>query len=408
MKTPDRNISSIETIRTGKIFMPVLAGLMAFTSLSTDIYLPAMPTMEADLRGSIELTITGFLIGFAAAQIIWGPISDKYGRKLPLILGIVLFIIGSIGCALSNSMIAIVTWRVIQAFGACTGPMIARAMVRDVYEKTEAARKLSGLMILMAVAPIVGPLLGGQILKFTSWHYIFWLLAIIGFIMLIFVCFLPETIHQQHRSERSIIQAFANYKILFSNKKFMQYTLCITFFYITVYAFVAGSPAVYIKYFKVPEEFYGWLFAFNVIGLVGFSLLNRRFVKIFTLDHILRTASIVAMLSGIILMIMVWLGYGGLPAVVLGVFFFFSMNGFIAACTTAAALDSVPQMAGSASALLGSMQYGSGVISTLLLTLFGNGTPWTMSWIIALFATLAALMMKPWKWNINKISRQMV
>lgn len=139
MKTSDNNIPATQTARTSKIFMPVLAGLMAFTSLSTDIYLPAMPTMEADLNGNIELTITGFLIGFALAQIIWGPISDKYGRKLPLILGVVLFIIGSIGCALSNTMTAMVTWRVIQAFGACTGPMIARAMVRDVYEKTEAA-----------------------------------------------------------------------------------------------------------------------------------------------------------------------------------------------------------------------------------------------------------------------------
>lgn len=219
---------------------------------------------------------------------------------------------------------------------------------------------------------------------------------------------LPETMHQQHRSEKSIMQAFTNYKVLFSNKKFMQYTLCLTFFYIAAYAFIAGSPAVYITYFKVSEEYYGWLFAINVAGLVGFSLLNRRFVKIFNLDHILRTATIIAMLSGITLMILGKLGYGGLPAVVTGIFFFFSMNGFIAACTTAAALDGVPQMAGSASALLGSMQYGSGVISTLLLTLFGNGTPWTMSWIIALFATLAALMMTPWKWSASKVSRQIV
>lgn len=394
--------SSVEKIKIGKIFMPVLASLMAFTSLSTDIYLPAMPTMEADLRGSVELTITGFLIGFAFAQIIWGPISDRYGRKLPLILGVIIFIIGSVGCALSNSMVTIVFWRVIQAFGACTGPMIARAMVRDVYAKTEAARKLSGLMILMAVAPIIGPLLGGQILKFATWHYIFWLLAIIGLVMLVFVFFLPETMSQQNRSNKSIVHAFTNYKTLFSNKKFMQYTLCLTFFYIAAYAFIAGSPNVYIKYFGVPEEYYGWLFAINVVGLIGFSLLNRKFVKIYSLDSILRVATIISMISGISLMFMEMFNYGGLPVVVIGVFFFFSMNGFIAACTTAAALDGVPQIAGSASALLGSMQYGSGIISTLLLTLFGTGTPWTMSWIIALFATLAALMMQPWKWNYNK------
>lgn len=403
MKIIDQNIPVTESIDPGRIFIPVLAGLMAFTSLSTDIYLPAMPTMEVDLKGSIELTVTGFLIGFAVAQILWGPVSDKYGRKLPLILGVILFIIGSVGCALSNTMTAMVFWRVIQAFGACTGPMLARAMVRDVYEKTEAARKLSGLMILMAIAPIIGPLLGGQILKFATWHYIFWLLAIIGFIMLVLITLLPETLNQQYRPEQSVLRAFSNYKTLFKSKKFMQYTLCLTFFYMAAYAFIAGSPAVYINYFRVPEELYGWLFALNVIGLIGFSFLNRRLVKVFHLDYILRIATFVSMVSGIALVMMVKLSFGGLAAVVTGVFFFFSMNGFIAACTTAAALDGVPQIAGSAAALLGSMQYGSGVVSTLLLTLFGNKTPWTMSWVIAVFATLAAWMMRPWKWSNNKM-----
>ncbi len=383
----------------GKMFIPTLAGLMAFTSLSTDIYLPAMPTIEHDLHGNIELTVTGFLVGFALAQIIWGPISDKYGRKLPLLIGIVLFIIGSAGCALSNTMFTMVFWRVIQALGACTGPMIARAMVRDVYDKTEAARKLSGLMILMAIAPIVGPLLGGQILKFTSWYYIFWLLTVIGLFMLILVFFLPETFKPEYRSAQSINATFSNYRKLLANKKFMKYTLCLTFFYMAAYGFIAGSPSVYINYFKVPSESYGWLFAVNVVGLIGFSFLNRTLIKKYNLDAILKGATMVAMLSGLSLLTIILLGWGNLYAVMAGVFFFFSMNGFMAACTTATALDDVPEMAGSASALLGSMQYGSGIISTLLLTFFGNSTPLTMAWIIALFATLAAVTMKPWKWS---------
>lgn len=397
-----------KNISPGKLFIPTLAGLMAFTSLSTDIYLPAMPSMENELHGNIELTVTGFLIGFALAQIVWGPISDKFGRKLPLILGTILFVIGSIGCAISTSMATIVIWRVIQAFGACTGPMIARAMVRDVYAKTEAARKLSGLMILMAIAPIVGPLLGGQILKFANWHYIFWLLAVIGIIMLGFVLLLPETLPKNSRSEKSTFQAFKNYQVLLSNKKFMQYTLCLTFFYMAAYGFIAGSPGVYIKYFKIQEQYYGWLFAVNVIGLIGFSFLNRRLVGIYSLDYILRFSTVVSMISGMILLIMVIFNQGGLIAVVAGVFFFFSMNGFIAACTTAAALDGVPKMAGSASALLGSMQYGSGIVSTLLLALFGNETALTMCWIIALFSTLAALMMKPWKVGANKFLNKQI
>lgn len=384
-------------MKPGKSFIPILAVLMAFTSLSTDIYLPAMPAMQRDLHGNIELTITGFLIGFALAQIIWGPLSDMYGRKTPLAIGLVFFIIGSVGCAMSHTMIAMVSWRVIQAFGACTGPMLARAMVRDVYEQKDSARMLSGLMILMAVAPIIGPLLGGQILRFTSWHTIFWLLALIGILMFAAQFLLPETLKAEYRSEASVREAFSKYKLLLGNRTYMRYTLCLAFFYVAAYAYIAGSPAIYITYFKVAPQYYGYLFAVNVLGLIGFSFLNRKLITLYSLDTILRMATTVSMLSAIILAALAWLGLGGLPAVVIGIFFFFSMNGFIAACATAAALDGVPQMAGAASALLGSLQYGSGILSTLLLSIFGNETPVTMCILIAIFASVAALMMKPWK-----------
>lgn len=169
------------------------------------------------------------------------------------------------------------------------------------------------------------------------------------------------------------------------------------FFYVAAYAYIAGSPAIYITYFKVAPQYYGYLFAVNVLGLIGFSFLNRKLITLYSLDTILRMATTVSMLSAIILAALAWLGLGGLPAVVIGIFFFFSMNGFIAACATAAALDGVPQMAGAASALLGSLQYGSGILSTLLLSIFGNETPVTMCILIAIFASVAALMMKPWK-----------
>lgn len=145
----------------GAAFLTILGALMAFTSLSTDIYLPAMPQMTEELNGNAELTITGFLIGFAIAQLIWGPISDSIGRKRPLFIGLVLFALGSVGCALSTSIQQIVFWRLFQAVGACVGPMLGRAMIRDLFSHVEAAEKLSTLTIIMAIAPIVGPLLGG-------------------------------------------------------------------------------------------------------------------------------------------------------------------------------------------------------------------------------------------------------
>ena len=377
---------------TGLSLVLILSALMAITSLSTDIYLPAMPVMATDLQGDAELTITGFLIGFCIAQLVWGPVSDHFGRRLPLFIGMVLFIAGSVGCALSTDIVQIVFWRVFQALGACTGPMLARAMIRDLFSRTRAAQMLSTLMIIMAVAPIAGPLIGGQMIKVTSWHTIFWLLAIIGVLMLGSLFWLEETLPTEKRVKASLSGAFANYAILLRNASFMRFTLCLTFYYVAAYAFITGSPFVYIRYFGVDPQHYGWLFAVNIIGLMAVSVVNRRLVHRYPLESLLRFAVFAATLAAVILAAATGFGFGGIGLIVVAVFVFFSMNGIIAATSTACALDAVPNVAGSASALMGSLQYGSGIISSLLLALLSDGTPWTMGWIMAVFTLASAGM----------------
>jgi drug resistance transporter, Bcr/CflA subfamily len=382
--------SSVKT--TGLLFIMILSALMAFTSLSTDIYLPAMPVMAKELRGDAELTITGFLIGFCLAQLIWGPISDHFGRRPPLIIGMVLFIIGSAGCALSTDITHIVFWRVFQALGACTGPMLARAMIRDLFSRTRAAQMLSTLTIVMAIAPIVGPLLGGQMIKFASWHAIFWLLTAIGVFMLLSLYWLPETLPLERRISSSIGGAFRTYFQLLSNVNFMKFTLCLTFYYVAVYAFIAGSPFVYITYFHIDPQHYGWLFAVNIVGVMGLSAVNRRLVQRYPLETLLKGAVMIAAIASLVLAVATKLNVGGIALIALAIFILFSMNGIIAATATAAALDAVPNAAGSASALIGSLQYGSGIISSLLLAMFSDGTPWTMGWIITLFTLASSLL----------------
>lgn len=377
---------------TGLSFILILSALMAFTSLSTDIYLPAMPLMAKDLHGDAELTITGFLIGFCIAQLIWGPISDHFGRRLPLFAGMALFIVGSVGCALSEDIGQIVFWRVFQALGACTGPMLGRAMIRDLFSRTRAAQMLSTLMVIMAIAPIAGPLLGGQMIKITSWHSIFWLLAVIGVVMLASLFWLPETLPAEKRVKASLGSAFRNYILLLTNTQYMRFTLCLTFYYIAAYAFITGSPFVYITYFGVDPQHYGWLFAVNIVGLMAVSMVNRRLVHIYPLEVLLKRAVTVAALAALVLAIGVKMHTGGVILIVVTVFIFFSMNGVIAATSAAAALDAVPGVAGSASAMMGSLQYGSGIVSSLLLALMSDGTPWTMAWIIALFTVVSALI----------------
>lgn len=378
---------------SGVFFIVILGALMAFTSLSTDIYLPAMPMMAAQLKGNVELTITGFLIGFSFAQLVWGPISDRIGRRIPLFIGMVLFVIGSVGCALSTDMPQIVFWRVFQAFGACTGPMLARAMIRDLYARTRAAQMLSTLVIISAIAPVIGPLLGGQIVTVASWRMVFWLLVVMGAAMFIALWWLPETLPAEKRLTTPIFSAFGNYSSLLKNREFMRYTLCVSFFYVAAYAFIAGSPFVYISYYHVDPQHYGWLFAVNIVGVMALSSVNRRLVQRHPLHTLLRVAACVAALATVVLALSVKMHVGGMVMMVLTIFIFFSMNGIVAAASTAAALDTVPgNMVGSASALIGSLQYGSGIVSSLLLSVFSDGTPWAMAWIMMAFTLLCFVM----------------
>lgn len=393
MSRTDHSTPNKRAATSGIFFIVILGALMAFTSLSTDIYLPAMPMMAAELQGNVELTITGFLIGFSFAQLIWGPISDRVGRRIPLFIGMVLFVIGSAGCALSSDMPQIVFWRVFQAFGACTGPMLARAMIRDLYARTRAAQMLSTLVIISAIAPVVGPLLGGQIVTIASWRAVFWLLVVMGAAMFFALWWLPETLPGEKRLTTPISSAFGNYASLLKNREFMRYTLCVSFFYVAAYAFIAGSPFVYISYYHVDPQHYGWLFAVNIIGVMALSSVNRRLVQRHPLHTLLRVAAFVAALATVLLALSVKTHIGGMVAMVLTIFIFFSMNGIVAAASTAAALDTVPSnLAGSASALIGSLQYGSGIVSSLLLSVFSDGTPWAMAWIMMAFTLLCFVM----------------
>lgn len=392
MRTREQCLPAAAASQTGLSFILILSGLMAFTSLSTDIYLPAMPTMAGDLNGNVELTVTGFLVGFAIAQLIWGPISDHLGRRTPLFIGMVLFIIGSAGCALSTDITQIVFWRVFQALGACTGPMLARAMIRDLFARTRAAQMLSTLVLVMAIAPIAGPLIGGQIIRLSTWHSIFWLLVAIGVLMFISLLWLPETLPEERRVKASLAGAFRHYRALLTNGRFMRYTLSLTFYYVGAYAFITGSPFVYIRYYHVDPQHYGWLFALNIVGVMAMSVVNRRLVQRHALEQLLKYATMLAALAAVALALLVKLEIGGVIAIIITVFLLFSMNGIIAATSTAAALDAAPNIAGSASALIGSLQYGSGIISSLLLARLSDGTPWTMAWIIALFTLMSAAL----------------
>ncbi len=380
----------------------ILSALMSFSSIATDMYLPALPTLVTDFHTAIahvELTISTFLVGFSLGQLLWGPLGDRYGRRPPIAAGLALFVIGSIGCALSLSIAQMLAWRLVQAVGACAGPVLARAMVRDLYPRERAAQMLSVLILMMAVAPLLGPLAGGQVLLFWSWRAIFWILVAAGLLALGALWLLPETLPVHRRSQAPLRDTLSDYLALVRNPRLLGYAVSGGFYYAGCYAFIAGTPFAYVDYYHVPAQAYGLLFGVNIAGLMGLNFLNTRLVMRLGSDRIFRAGASIAAVSGIVLAMDARFGWGGLAGLAVPIFVFMAVSGLIVANSVASALAAFPTQAGAASSLVGAMHYGSGVLSAAMLGWFADGTPWPMGAIVGLagIACLAtALLQKRW------------
>ena len=377
--------------------LAVLSLLMGFASISTDLYLPAMPEMSRSLHaneGLVELTISGYLLGFSFGQLLWGPISDRYGRRSSVAVGLVLFVIGSAGCALSGSALAMIGWRVVQALGACASVALSRAMVRDLYQGVRAAQMLSILITVMAVAPLVGPLLGGQIVALAGWRAIFWTLVGIGIVTFAALFTIPETLPAARRNQEPLGRAMARYGELLGDRRILGYVGAGGFFYAGMFAYIAGTPFAYITYYHVPAQLYGLLFGLGIIGIMGSNLLNSRLVLRFDYDRMLMVGTVIAACSAIMVGLFARTGWGGLWGLVVPLFVFVSATGFIVANSITGALDHFPERAGTVSALVGAFQYGSGIVGSGLVGVFANGTPWPMGWVIAICGIGSLLSMR--------------
>lgn len=375
-----------ETAREGWRTLAILAALMGFASISTDLYLPAMPAMARALgagAGSVEWTISGYLIGFSVGQLLWGPVSDRFGRRLPVAAGLVLFVIGSAGCALSGSVPAIIFWRVVQALGACASVVLARAMVRDLYAGARAAQMMSTLMTVMAIAPLLGPLVGGQILAASGWRAIFWVLVAVGTATLAALFTIPETLPAERRRVQPLWRALLGYGALLRDPAILASIGAGGFFYGGMFAFIAGSPFAYVTYHHVSPQAYGLLFGLSVVGIMGANLVNARLVVRLGADRLLRRGTLGAAAAGLLLAVTARTDWGGLWGLVLPLFAFASATGFIVANSIANALARRPDRAGAVSALVGAAQYGAGIASSALVGAFADGTPWPMGWVIA-------------------------
>lgn len=399
-KLPDRAAATAGDARAQEAAVPhgwgvlaILSALMGFASISTDLYLPAMPAMAASLHadaGHVAYTISGYLIGFAIGQLAWGPISDRHGRRLPLAMGMVLFVIGSAGCASSGSIESIIAWRILQAIGACAGVVLARAIIRDLYSGARAAQMMSLLMTVMAIAPLLGPIVGGEILVVASWRAIFWALVAFGLATLASLLALPETLPPARRNHEPLARALAGYLPLFRHRRLMAFTLVAAFFYAGMFAYIAASPFAYIEFYHVPTRLYGLLFGAGVVGIMITNLVNARLVVRFGGTRLLRAGTTLAALAALVLALDARTGWGGLAGLALPLFVFISMTGLVVANSIAGALADFPRRAGAVSAFVGAIQYGSGILGSALVGILADGTPWPLGAVVAVFGIGAA------------------
>ena len=377
--------------------LAVLSLLMGFASISTDLYLPAMPEMSRSLHsnaGMVAFTISGYLIGFSLGQLLWGPISDRYGRRPSVAIGLVLFVIGSAGCALSGNVLTIIGWRILQAVGACASVALSRAMVRDLYEGNRAAQMLSTLIAVMAIAPLVGPLIGGQILALAGWRAIFWTLVGIGLVTLMALFTIPETLPSARRNQESLSRALVRYGLLLRNRRLMGYAGTGGFLYAGVFAYVAGTPFAYITYYHVPAQLYGLLFGLGTIGIMAANIFNSRLVSKFGYDRMLLIGTMMSALSAMLVAGAARTEWGGLWGLVVPLFVFVSTTGLVVANSITGALADFPEQAGAVSALIGALQYGSGIAGSAMVGAFADGTLWPMGWVIAVAGIGSLLSMR--------------
>jgi DHA1 family bicyclomycin/chloramphenicol resistance-like MFS transporter len=368
--------------------LTILLGILAaFGPLSIDTYLSGLPAIGREFRvddTAAQLTLSMFFVGLALGQAVYGPIADRLGRRGPLLVGCALYAAAAVGCALAPSINALIAMRFVQAIGGCAGMVISRSVVRDLFDAHESARMYSFLMLVMGVAPILAPLLGGQLLVLFGWRAIFWMLTGFGLLCFLMVAVgLPETLPPERRAVAGIGQVLRVYGGLLRDRHFIGYTLVGGLISAGMFAYISGSPFVFIDLYGVAPQNYGWIFGTNAFGIIAASQINRWLLARFRAETILRTALMVIMVSGVVLTVLAATGVGGLGGLLAPLFVCIAGYGFISPNATALAMAAYGRTAGSASALLGTLQFALGAAAGALVGVLANGTALPMAAVIA-------------------------
>jgi DHA1 family bicyclomycin/chloramphenicol resistance-like MFS transporter len=375
------------------VWLPILLGfLQAVGPVSTDMYLPAFPAIEAAFHtgpGTAQITLATWFLGLAAGQLMQGTLADRFGRRVPLLIGTLVYTFGAAGCALSGSMDTMAFWRFVSAVGGSASMVIPRAIVRDVSEGHEQARLMSRLILVLGVAPVLAPTLGGLLLEVTTWRTILWINAGYGALALVLAAWkLPDTLAATERVRIHPVAMVSRYVHIAGERGFITHTLMLSFYAFALFAYLGGSPTVFIDHYHFSPRNYALVFGAVSALYVLCSQLNIRLVRRFDLDGTLTRVSWTYLFMASLLLVAAVLD---VPPIIFIVILAFThcQNGFLSPTSMVGALRHHGTQAGSASALLGTIQFTIGAFGGFFVGVFTTGTAVPMAALI-FFAAVAA------------------
>jgi DHA1 family bicyclomycin/chloramphenicol resistance-like MFS transporter len=371
------------------LLLLTLGLLSAVGPFSIDMYLPGFPEIAKSLKtnvASVSLSLSSFFIGISFGQMLYGPLLDRYGRKGPMYIGLTAYVLASIGCALSNSVEMLIFWRLLQALGGCVGMVASRAMVRDIFPVNENAQIFSALMLVVGISPIIAPTLGGYVTAHLNWRFVFGILTLMGAFVLTMVYFqLPESKKPDPNYSLKPKAITIGFWQVMIEPQFYTYAFTGAVASAGLYAYIAGSPYVFMELFGVTEQQYGWIFAAIAAGLILATQLNTLLLKRFTSEQIIRVALGFQGVVGITLVCGAYFEWLNVYIAV-ALLFCLSCQGFTFPNSSALSMAPFSKNAGSASALMGAIQMGVGAAVSALVSFFANHTAIPMTGMMAICA----------------------
>lgn len=381
-----------------RTFLIVLLGVLtALDAIAIDMYLPAMPAMQEHFTtssGWVQASLAIFLIGLAIGQLAYGPIADRYGRRKPLLVGLLCFLLGSLLILLAGNIETVLAGRLLQAIGGAAALVIPRAVVADLFDDEQAARVYSMLMLVMGLGPVLAPSLGGVLAEHLGWQAIFATLALFGLLCLAAIyLWIDETLPEERRNTESLLRSMRGYLHLLDDPHYRRYTWIISLFCASLFTYISGVPFVLIELYGLSPAEFGLLFAANAVGMCLLSFVNMRLLRRFAAQHLLIAGGVLHLGFLLPLLIVQWFDASHLTSILLLSGAVCSL-GLVWGNAMSLVMQGQQAQAGRASALVGVAQYALASVAGLVLGLLSGYGAWSMFGLMTAIAALTLFSLR--------------